>query len=333
MRHSIRAAAFAVAAFIASASSVLGQSAYCERLRADIAALDRAPSAARGGGAADAVRQQRAELDRTIAYARSIGCQRQRFLIFGEPPPAQCGALEAQINRMESTLAGLESQRDRYGIGPVGQQRAALTAAYDANCRGLPPAPVNAREPGMYERLFGPEEEDPVTSMDPPVISERFGAGAYKTLCVRKCDGFYFPISTTATQSRFDLDSSLCQASCPNADVELFLQPINGDAEAAVALDGTPYGSLPNAFRYRKALDAGCTCRRPGQSWVETLADAERLLGDRGKGDIIVTEEKSLELSRPKEPVTPAAAAARKPPPPPKGRATAQTPPGRSSPR
>ncbi|WP_293865241.1 DUF2865 domain-containing protein [uncultured Alsobacter sp.] len=326
MKRSVMAIAVIAGALVASATAALSQSAYCERLRADIAALDRAPGAS---GGADAVRQQRAELDRTVAYARSIGCQRQRFLIFGEPPPAQCGSLEAQINRMESNLAALEGQRDRYGMGAVGQQRAALMQAFDANCRGLPPSPASARNPGFLERLFGPDDEDPVTSLEPPAPVEGFGSGTYRTLCVRKCDGYYFPISNSTTRARFDTDSSLCQASCPNAEVELFLQPANQDANAAVALDGTSYTSLPNAFRYRKALDPGCTCRRPGQSWAEALADAERMLADRrGAGDIIVTEEKAQELSRPKEPTAPAAAKGKAAPAPkPKAPAAQATPP------
>ena len=301
MKRSVRAMVVAAGVVIASATAALSQNAYCERLRADIAALDRAP----GRSSADAVNQQRAELDRTVAYARSIGCQRQRFLIFGEPPPAQCGGLEAQINRMESNLAALEGQRDRYGPGAVGQQRAALMQAYDSNCRGMPPSPAASRNPGFLERLFGPDDEDPVTSMDPPAPIDGFGSGSYRTLCVRKCDGYYFPISNSTTRARFDTDATLCQASCPNAEVELFLQPANQNADAAVAMDGTPYTSLPNAFRYRKALDAGCSCRREGQSWAEALADAERML-DKRNTDIIVTEEKSQELSRPKEAVAPA---------------------------
>lgn len=289
------------------------QSAYCDRLRGDIAALERAAGPGRSQGSAAAIQRQRADLDRTVAYSRSIGCQRQRFLMFGEPPPPQCGQIEAQINRMASNLAALESQADRYGGGAVEAQRAALVASYDANCRGMP-APAPARgQPGFFERLFGDQQEDPVTGMEPPPLPpEEFGlgGGAVKTLCVRKCDGYYFPISGRTSRGTFETDQALCAASCPNAEVELFVQPADGSAENAVALDGTPYASLPNAFRYRKSLDAACTCRRPGQSWTETLAEAERLVGSR-KTDIVVTEEKAQELSRPLPPqAAPAAPAA-----------------------
>ncbi len=308
LRRSL-ASGLAWLAIIVTFDGALAQSAYCERLRGDIAALERASAGGRSQGSAASIQRQRAELDRTVAYSRSIGCQRQRFLMFGEPPPPQCGQLEAQINRMASNLAALESQADRYGGGAVEAHRASLVAAYDANCRGLPPPTPARGGPGFFERLFGGQQEDPVTGMEPPPLPPEefgFGGGAVKTICVRKCDGYYFPISGRTSRGAFEGDQALCAASCPNAEVELFLQPADGKADDAVALDGTPYASLPNAFRYRQTFDQSCSCRRPGQSWSEALAEAERLVGTR-RTDVVVTEEKALELSRPQPPqATPA---------------------------
>jgi hypothetical protein len=56
----------------------------------------------------------------------------------------------------------------------------------------------------------------------------------------------------------------------------------------------------PNALKYRQSYDSTCSCRRRGQSWAEALAGAEARLGPENKGDIIVTPQKSLELSRAK---------------------------------
>ena len=56
----------------------------------------------------------------------------------------------------------------------------------------------------------------------------------------------------------------------------------------------------PTALKYRKTLDSTCSCRRRGQSWADALAGAEQRLGGQGKTDIMVTPEKSAELSRPK---------------------------------
>lgn len=281
------------------------QTAYCDRLRADLAALDA------GGGTrnpyADSIRRQRNELDRTVAYARSIGCQRQRFIIFSEPGPAQCSALESQIARLESNLAGLEDQAQR-GASQAAGQRAAMAAAYDANCRGAPQA-TRARvpQPGLLERLFGAvPEQDPYQDPEmppeplPPDPADPMVGGAFKTICVRKCDGYYFPISPRSSRGQVEADASLCQASCPNAEVELFMQPAGQEVDGALAMDGTSYSSLPNAFRYRKTVDSACTCRRPGETWVETLAGAEHLL--EGSRDQVVTEQRAQELSRAPDP-------------------------------
>ena len=88
--------------------------------------------------------------------------------------------------------------------------------------------------------------------------------------------------------------------------------PVATDPEAiggtvAVSIDGDAYTSLENAFKYEKAVVPQCSCRKPGQSWAEALVDAERLLGEGRKGDIIVTPEKAEELSRPQQPGQPAA--------------------------
>jgi hypothetical protein len=305
----------ALGLLLAGAPAAVAQSAYCDRLRADMAALDQGQGRSQNQPYADSIRRQKADLDRTVAYARSIGCQRQRFIFFGDSAPPQCAQLSAQIDRLESNLSAMQDQMQR-SSGQIDAQRQAMAAAYDAQCRG---APQQARtpaqnQPGFIERLFGvvPEQdpyEQPDVMEEPSAPVDPLGAGAYKTLCVRKCDGYYFPISPRSTRARFETDASLCQASCPNAEVELFLQPLGQEADAAVAMDGTPYSSLPNAFRYRKAVDPGCSCKAPGASWVDTLADAERLIGERSQ-DVVVTEQKAQELSR-----APAPASSAKPPP------------------
>src|ERR1039458_4314842 len=56
----------------------------------------------------------------------------------------------------------------------------------------------------------------------------------------------------------------------------------------------------PNALKYRQSLDQTCSCKRKGESWADALAGAETKLGRESKGDVFVTPEKSIELSRPK---------------------------------
>lgn len=77
-----------------------------------------------------------------------------------------------------------------------------------------------------------------------------YGGPAY---CVRTCDGRYFPISSAGNQSR----AASCNSFCPASETKVVY---GGSIDNAVTEDGKPYSELPNAFRYRNQLVAGCTC-------------------------------------------------------------------------
>jgi hypothetical protein len=67
----------------------------------------------------------------------------------------------------------------------------------------------------------------------------------------------------------------------------------------AVSLNGRLYTELPNAFQYRKAMSPECSCRRPGESWAQTL----KTIGPDdtiAPGDVVVTEQNSKQLSQPR---------------------------------
>ena len=96
----------------------------------------------------------------------------------------------------------------------------------------------------------------------------------YRTLCVRLCDGFYFPISFATGGAGLSRDADACSASC-GAEARLFYYPnAGGSIEAMVDLAGFGYAALPNAFKYRKTLVEGCQCRP--QPWSETELQRHR---------------------------------------------------------
>ena len=76
------------------------------------------------------------------------------------------------------------------------------------------------------------------------------GGSAY---CVRTCDGRYFPITATGGQSR----AEACKSFCPASETKVVL---GRDIDSAATESGKPYSDLPNAFKYRTELVAGCTC-------------------------------------------------------------------------
>ncbi|MGF1650492.1 MAG: DUF2865 domain-containing protein [Hyphomicrobiaceae bacterium] len=96
----------------------------------------------------------------------------------------------------------------------------------------------------------------------------------YRTLCVRLCDGYYFPISFAATRSNFSRDQKVCEARCPGQAVLFHVPSPAGDIADARDKSGKLYKELPTAFRYRKALVNACACRPPPWSVEERLRHA-----------------------------------------------------------
>jgi hypothetical protein len=307
-RGGFLASAGALAALTASivafsADIALAQNAECARLQQAIAAR-RGSSGSQG-----AVERQRAELGRTRAYAGSLGCGNRKFLFFGSEPPPQCSEVTAQISRMEANLADLQARAG----GGAGD----LVARYNAECgHAQPSGPGNVFEAlfGGLARLGSQPEEQPQTDArfeDRGGEEQRNGqpgqpgekgpvqahSGSY-AVCVRTCDGSFFPVSYSGAGSRADSLEDVCRSLCPNADMALYSFPFGGTIEEAASPTGEPYANLPNAGKFEKAYDASCSCRRKGQTWAEALADAEARYGHE-KHDILVTPEKSAEMARP----------------------------------
>ncbi|MEQ1669821.1 MAG: DUF2865 domain-containing protein [Hyphomicrobium sp.] len=94
--------------------------------------------------------------------------------------------------------------------------------------------------------------------------------GPYKTMCVRSCDGYYFPLRHNARRKNFASDAKSCRNAC-GTDARLFYYSLRGPEgpDAMVDLSGKKYSELPHAFAYRKALVQGCTCKPVPWSYEE----------------------------------------------------------------
>lgn len=94
----------------------------------------------------------------------------------------------------------------------------------------------------------------------------------YRTLCVRLCDGYYFPISYATLQNHFQRDQDACQSRCA-APVELYYhQNPGGAVEQMLSFKSqAPYTSLKTAFRYRQQMVPGCSCK--AAEYVPSAAD------------------------------------------------------------
>lgn len=100
---------------------------------------------------------------------------------------------------------------------------------------------------------------------------------SYRTMCVRLCDGYYFPISFSTIGSHFTEDEAMCQEQCA-APAQLFVYRNPGeDVEQMVSLDGLPYNDLENAWRHRKQYVKGCSCKPYEYSEEQILKSEEEL--------------------------------------------------------
>ena len=85
--------------------------------------------------------------------------------------------------------------------------------------------------------------------------------GPYRTMCVRACDGFYFPLRHQAQHKNFAPDVKSCRSACGD-DAKLFYYPEEtGSPDTMVDLADRKYSETVHAFAYRKALVDGCACK------------------------------------------------------------------------
>jgi len=109
------------------------------------------------------------------------------------------------------------------------------------------------------------EEADAAASIPSSKVSAP--ATTYRTVCVRLCDGGYFPVSYAALPERFASDEMTCQSSC-GAEARLFVYPNPGaDPKDLVDLSGQPYRELPTAFQFQERFEPSCGCK--AQSWTQ----------------------------------------------------------------
>jgi hypothetical protein len=288
------------------ASAAVAQSASCERWRNELASLPR------GGGGDPAAANQAArvggELTRSINQFRGIGCENSQFSFFGSGPPPECVGMRGRIGQLQAQYASLQSRAQG---GGVSERRAQLQAAIESNCRqGVYQTPEPTRQRGFFEALFGVQEEPrearPAPGMpelDPtPVNPEdkkdkgiRYGAGM--PVCVRTCDGFFFPLANSPGGR--ENQEEMCQALCPSAETRVFYMNGSGDIADASSRRGEGYIGLVNANKFTRTFDPACGCRKQGESWTQALQEAEDML-DRRKGDTIISEKRAEELSRPR---------------------------------
>ncbi|MBR1087333.1 DUF2865 domain-containing protein [Bradyrhizobium manausense] len=143
-------------------------------------------------------------------------------------------------------------------IGRLAGGAAALVVVASFGLALAPPAHAE----DFFSALFGgfgrrpppqiqaPPRDDDTPRYDAPRQRVYGGGTAY---CVRGCDGRYFPAQGADAQSK----AQSCKSFCPAAETSLVY---GSNIDEATTEVGKAYSDLPNAFRYRNEIVAGCTC-------------------------------------------------------------------------
>jgi hypothetical protein len=277
----------------------------CPRLEGQLATIDR-------GGSndpakddqirryQDAQAQQQGELERVTMQAKRMGCESSGFFSLFGGQSAQCGPVNTRIQQMRANLDQITNnlERLRGGFGGAdrdNQRRSVLLALAQNNCGPQYANAAAAPGPGGFlNNLFG--NNNPA---GPPGVDMGAPSGTFRTVCVRTCDGGYFPISFATSPARFADDERACKALCPATEASLYAYRNPGeDINQAVSVNGQPYTALPNAFKFRSEFNPACACKAPGQTWSDALKSIDDKAEAAQQGDIIVTEESAKKMQQ-----------------------------------
>ncbi len=292
---------FALASILFTTSAMAASSRVCRQLEAELASVGSG-----GGGSAQfrrydaALSKQRQQLSAAKSNARAAGCG---FTLFGSNVQ-QCARINASVQKMERNLDNLQRRRDQSAGRGGGRSRATILASLNANgCRDQAVAqrPVSPRQEnsdrGSYltdqsigRPFFQREtvEEAPIRTVRQATKPDRLQnpgtSGQYRTVCVRTCDGYYFPMSFASSKREFARDQQNCQAMCPGTEMQVYfhqstpaaVQEVKEGEEApeisdesadmVSSVNGKPYSEMPTAYLYKRESlpkPEGCSCNAP----------------------------------------------------------------------
>jgi hypothetical protein len=179
-----------------------------------------------GGPSAESIARRLAEVQSISVQQRCAG------LLGGLFGGGQCRQINAEIRSLRNQLAQAQAR-----ASGGGEQRFNLAAIERHLVRN------GCVQPQQRTARAKPEER-----------------GIARTLCVRVCDGYYFPVSSASSRDRHKIDAEVCQSVYAEpGQAELFLQRPDSDVATAVSLDGkSQYADKPYAFLFQKSFEPLC---------------------------------------------------------------------------
>ncbi|RYH13478.1 MAG: DUF2865 domain-containing protein [Alphaproteobacteria bacterium] len=282
-RYVLQALVLLVAAFAGLAfdvSDAYAQSNACARLQSSLRTLDRNSDFRESRSNSQQLKQAQREVQRAESSYVREGCNDDAKA--GRKLNAQCQQIARRVLDARDQVKQLQGTVDT-GDAVAGQREAILQEMSRFGCDDGSRVNDNRNRGdrgNLFEQLFDVFTDNGFDG-EGGVRGDEFNPyGDYhtvRTLCVRKSDGFYWPISYSTLVDYVPNDYQQCQAMCPTLDVDLYYYDNPGqEPEQMVNQNGEPYSSLPNAFKFRTEFDEASKCQQQatgGAVGVETLPD------------------------------------------------------------
>jgi hypothetical protein len=167
---------------------------------------------------------------------------------------------------------------------------AAIAVAVPAAAMPLPASAENIFD--FFLGALKPQRQDPAAPSqasffaDPnnpqaPTPPAAVAGGSGPAFCVRSCDGKYFPLMRGVASP-----VQMCQAFCPASATKVFY---GSNIDGATSASGERYANSENAYAYRKALRADCTCNGRSSAGLAPVDIA--LDNSLRAGDVVATSD------------------------------------------
>ncbi|NLS05109.1 DUF2865 domain-containing protein [Rhizobium sp. P32RR-XVIII] len=294
--------------FAFAAPAAAQTNAICQDLRARLANLPEITTNSRelNHHYASAIAEQNLELRDVREDMRRYGCSVDSMVVIGGENADYCSELEQAEARMVDNIQYLQNRRndlpEREGVDDRGRRE--LIAALEDN--GCNEVEEYWPDDQAYAPAPSPEEQAMRSDTFIPLGGGEHGDMQYgvprgepmaqvTTMCVRTCDGGFFPITTNATSVDFGRDAATCSKMCPGIETELFYQDIaNPDAANMIsASTGAPYSAMPNAFAYKKrAPGEKSTCSCNLSAYYDNIRKNQAISQPPEKGSITTIRTK-----------------------------------------
>ena len=213
-----------------------------------------------------------------------MGCTVQPSF-FGPRQHNSCPTLRGQKRASDRRLARAKSSKGKQQLERLHRRNSCATAT------------AKKKPPSILERLFGSTRSAPLAERKVVILGREpaetrnrvrikrtvrktiveqptkekplartsissYGKAKVRSLCVRTCDGYAFPVSFSTRTKHLEKDAAACADLCPGRDMQLYFHRARNEsmAQSISYPEGTDYAAMPRAFAFKQKFDPNCSC-------------------------------------------------------------------------